>query len=350
MERPPAHRRVRVRARGFVTLGVFAALAVAVWLALGHAGRGPNAHGPSPSATGSGSHPTIGSAAWQGLQPIGGAAPTVTAAAADPDGTLWLVAAAGGGVPHLLHVGPGGEDGDWAARAGAHIQTIGSDKVWLAAGPQEFSFDKTTHTFQSYTSAPALGAATVAGYSVGLYARATGAPYVLVAPLGASKAQRVALPGALRPTGTPAATVLPGPPAIALVLMGGTVWSVSPLAGTAEVWGHLPPGADPAAAVWGADRLWFPVGAGVESLSPGGTPTPVAAAGAEPPAGGTPLTFSGDRLWWAGADAAYAYAPDGAVVTPHPYPAPGTALLAPGPNGATWVAVGNRFTLFPGPG
>ena len=360
-ERPdPTHapRHLHLRPRAYATLGTLVVLVIAAWVIFGHGAHPRQAQGhPGSVAAGSGFSPTTPPAlTWRSLQPVSGALPKVTAVAADPDGSLWLVATATGGAPYLLHAVAGGEDGEWLIRpvraaggAAVRIQTVGADKVWLAAGTQELAFDKTTHTLQTYAGAPARAAATVAGYSVGLYLASTGPPYVLVAPLGATRVQRVALPGAQRPTAAGAAAVLTGPPGTALVLVGDTVWSVDPPAGNAAAWGHLPSGGDASTATWGANRLWFRVGAGVDSLSAAAPPSALAATRTDPPADDTPLTFSNGQLWWAGAAAAYAYTPDAAAVASHPYPAPGTALLAPGPGGATWVAVDDRFTLIPGP-
>lgn len=350
-------RRFRPRAGALLALAAVAGLILGWRVTHGHKGHTPPPVAAAAASSSSTAGGDVHGPSWQTLPMLGaGGAPTVTAAVADPDGSLWLVAVADGGTPYLVHVSTSGEQGAWAVPppkgAALRIQTIGTDKVWLAAGPLELSFDKTSAAFQTYTVQPALGATTVAGYSVALYVPQTsggavsGPPYVQVAPLGATGARRVPLPQAVTPAAIPPAAVLPGPAGQALVVVGALVWSVSPKDASAAVWGRLPADADPASAGWGADRLWVGTATGgIADLDSGGTPQLLAAGASHPPAQRTGLTFSGGRLWWAGAGAAYAYSPASNAVASYPYPVPGIGMLAPGAAGAVWAAVGDRFAV-----
>jgi len=352
-----------MRPRGWVTLGAATALVIAV-LVLQHRGHPGSGTGP-PGTTGTkgtAGTPAKGTqrAAWLAVQPFGTGTPAIVAVAADPDGSLWLVATAPGAGPRLLHATAAGEDGAWpiqpapATGAALRIQTVGTAHVWLAAGSAELSFNKAAQTFRTRAALQAVGATTVGGYSVGLYetgGAAAGPPYVLVAPTGGLTAQRVSLPGSAAPPASAAAALLPGPSGTALAVVGSSVWAVSPDVPRASAWGRLPAGADPGAAAWGGGRLWFEVSAGagavpaIDSLTPGGTPTALGAARSDPAAPGGALVFDGTRLWWTGGSAAYAYDPGTGRVTPEPYPVAGRSLLVGGPTGSAWVAVRNRFAL-----
>lgn len=353
----------RVRPRGVVTLvalGLVAAAAAAAGTSR-LLGPHPAAASPVPPAT----------VVWRTL-PAAGQADTVVSIASDPQGTLWLAEAVPGGAGwQLFHATAAAASGGWpvapvpSSAGGVVIQTVGGGTVWLAAGPQELSFDPTTATFHTYPSQPAASVASVGGDSVAVYlpeaadGSVSGAAYVLAAPLGGSAATRIALPGAPASGALPQAAVIAGPSGTALVTVGRQIWSVTPGAGTAQAWGSLPSGADAATAAWGDGRLWVEVPSAsspgappaVKGVSPTGTAAAVPAAQASPPALGGGLVFSAGHLWWAGSAAVLAWNPASGQLSRFDLPSgvTGPALLAPGPAGSVWAAAGNRFARLPPP-
>lgn len=351
---PTARRSLRIRPRGYATLGVLAGILLVVLL-LAHPHGAPRAAAPprpgAAAATGgkgSSAGPATTTAAWATL-PVAG-----LSAAADPDGSLWVVGRAPDGGAQLVHLTVGGTPGGWPVTptplgSTLRIQTVGTAHVWLAAGTQEISFDKAARTFRRRSSVPAAAAVTIGAYSVGLYAGGAGAPYVLVARTGGLTARRVALPGA--PAGARGTALLVGPAGAALAVAAGRVWAITPGSATAKAWGTLPAGADAAGATWGGGRLWvlLPGGAGkgptLDGLAPGGRPVPLPAAAALPPAAGTALAFAGGRLWWSGPSAAYTYNPTTGATARLPYPVAGPALLVPTTGGRVWLVVGDRAAL-----
>ncbi len=330
---------------GAFALVALVALVAAVPLLRAFRPRPPSAEPQAPlRGTGGGT----AAVPWQVLAAVGGGVPVARSLASGPHGSPWLVVSLPSGRAYLVAPGRHGAAGPWRLGAGTlsappwRIQTVGPRHVWLAAGRRELGFDKAHPRFQAYQASPAAAAATIAGDSAGLYLPPGAPPYALLASLGAGTARRVALPGAAPDaTSPPVGAVIAGPAGTALVLVGRSVWALSVPRRQASAWGRLPAGALPQGTAWGDGRLWFATSGGVEEMVPGGRVHSLAASRAHPPVGA--LVYTGGRLWWAGAHAAYAYTPTGGRLRTTPYPVQGTGLLSPDTGGGVWLAVGDRL-------
>ena len=341
------------RWRGAFALVALIALVAAVPLLRAFRPRSPSA---TPQASLRGTRGGTAAVPWQVLAAVGGGVPVARSLASGPHGSPWLVVSVPSGRDYLLTPGltPGltrgrrGAVREWPIGAATlpappwRIQTVGPRHVWLAAGRRELGFDKAHPSFQAYQAPPAAAAATIAGDSAGLYLPSGAPPYALLARLGAGTARRVALPGAAPDAPSPpVGAVIAGPASTALVLVGRSVWALSVPRRQASAWGRLPLGALPQGAAWGDGRLWFATSGGVEDMVPGGRVHALAASQAHPAVGA--LVYTGGRLWWAGAHAAYAYTPAGRRLQTTPYPVRGTGLLSPDTGGGVWLAVGDRL-------